>query len=357
MGSSSPSLPSTSNLIPPIYSMSTSSGKTVDSLFGLGINLFPEGTNNSGSKSVPKSSLNDGACASHDHTQPIRHGERDNTSFCSNSNRSSTSTTPLPSILGLSAESSGGSSARRPLTPGVSSTNCSNCNPNVHMDILSKQQHSSGTSAFSRTRTLLTIDGTPLQNAEELKQILGNANSRLKSGTTFTPGPFSDPTRTRRAKAISLEQARSRSRVNLDIFLESDVCVQGGNMQGYIQICVRKYLKKNCPILISGGKLRLIGFESTDNGQERSIFYQCSAPLSEIAHGLERLYSSEPDEDGFAASTEGIHLFPFVLHLSSDSERGIAKGALNAPNGPTIRYVAMLFVTLLSRNCLLHATN
>ncbi|KAF8203802.1 hypothetical protein BJ912DRAFT_919824 [Pholiota molesta] len=218
------------------------------------------------------------------------------------------------------------------------------------MDILSKQQYSAGTSASSRARSLLTIDGTPLQNAEELKQILGNANSRLKSGAIFTPGPFSDSSasRTRRDKAISLEQARSRSRVNLDIFLESDVCVQGGNMQGYIQIRVRKYLKKNCPFLISGGKLRLIGFESIDNGQERSIFYQCSAPLSEIAHGLERLYSSEPDEEGFAASIEGIHLFPFVLHLKPDSERGIAKGVLKAQNGPIIRYVAMLFVTLLS---------
>jgi hypothetical protein len=343
-------LPPSTSLIPPIYSMSTSSGITVDSLSGLGIDLFPKGFNNSGSKSAPKSSSNNGAPASHEHTQPIRHGERDNTSFCPGSNGSNTSATPLPSILGLGAEYSDGSSARRPLTPGVSSTNRSNCNPNVHMDILSKQQYSAGTSASSRARSLLTIDGTPLQNAEELKQILGNANSRLKSGAIFTPGPFSDSSasRTRRDKAISLEQARSRSRVNLDIFLESDVCVQGGNMQGYIQIRVRKYLKKNCPILISGGKLRLIGFESIDNGQERSIFYQCSAPLSEIAHGLERLYSSEPDEEGFAASIEGIHLFPFVLHLKPDSERGIAKGVLKAQNGPIIRYVAMLFVTLLS---------
>ncbi|KAF9486311.1 hypothetical protein BDN70DRAFT_846023 [Pholiota conissans] len=187
-----------------------------------------------------------------------------------------------------------------------------------------------------------------MQNAESLKHILGNANSRLKSGATVTSLPFYDPqnSRPRKEKLITLEQAKSRSRVNLDIFLESDVYVQGDTMKGNIQIRIRKSLKKNRPVLISGGTVALIGFESTDSDMQRSVFYQCAAPLSETAFGLERLYTSGPDTEGFSPATEGSHLFPFALPLTPAFERGTAKGMVCAHGSVAIRYIVLVSIVL-----------
>ncbi|KJA28669.1 hypothetical protein HYPSUDRAFT_722642 [Hypholoma sublateritium FD-334 SS-4] len=169
-------------------------------------------------------------------------------------------------------------------------------------------------------RSLLEIHGTPGQTAAELKQILGNDHSRLKSGAEISLGTFSEPQRSH----ISLEQAKSRSRVNLDIFLQSN---------------------KQKPVLISRGKIRLIGFESLDDG-ERSIFYQCSSSLSDVTRGIDRIYASEPDIEGFSTATEGTHFLPFVLYMDPESESGTAKGVLPLQSGLYIRYIAIVSLEL-----------
>lgn len=196
--------------------------------------------------------------------------------------------------------------------------------------------------AYSGTPSLLTNRGTPSQISMELKQILGNANSRLKSGAELSSSSFLQPDQ---AQNISLEQARSRSRVSLDIFLQSNVCVQGGYLRGHIQIRIRKSLKKQNAMLISGGKLRLIGFESREADREHFVFYQCCAPLIDITLGMERIYSSEPDEHGFSCAAEGTHTLPFVMELTPESEFGTPKGVLSLQSGVSVRYIALVFVT------------
>lgn len=190
-------------------------------------------------------------------------------------------------------------------------------------------------------QSLLEIHGTPGQTAAELKEILGNAHSRLKSGAEISSGTFLE---SQRPHNVSLERAKSRSRVNLDIFLHNDVCVQGGSLRGYIQINIKKHLKKQKPVLISRGSIRLIGFEGLDADGERSIFYQCSSFLSDVTLGINRIYSSEPDSEGFSTATEGTHSLPFALYLNPGSETGTPKGILPLQSGLSIRYIAMVFV-------------
>ncbi len=190
-------------------------------------------------------------------------------------------------------------------------------------------------------RSLLDIHGTPGQTAAELKQILGNAHSRLKSGAKISSGAFLE---SQRPRVVSLERAKSRSRVNLDLFLHNNVCVQGGSLRGYIQINIKKHLKKQKPVLISGGTITLIGFESLDAEGERSIFYQCSSSLSDVTPGIDRIYSSEPDSEGFSTAKEGTHSLPFALYLNPGSETGTPKGVLPLQSGLSIRYIAMVSV-------------
>lgn len=201
-------------------------------------------------------------------------------------------------------------------------------------------------------RSFLAIHGTPGQTAAELKQILGNVHSRLKYGAELSLVTFSELQRSH----ISLEQAKSRSRVNLDIFLHNNVCVQGGYMRGYIQINIRKHLKKQKPVLISRAKIRLIGFESLDADGERSVFYQCSSSLSDVTRGIDRIYSSEPDNEGFSTATEGTHSLPFVLYINPGSETGTPKGVLPLQSGLSIRYIAIVSVIYKLYCIPLHST-
>jgi len=195
--------------------------------------------------------------------------------------------------------------------------------------------------ALTRNETLLTASAGIGRSSAELKTILGNANSRLKSGAFLVPILGGD---TDEENTTILEQAKPRARVKLDIALESNVCVQDGYLKGHIKIRIRKHSKKDHPVLVSGGKVRVIGFECIMNDNERLAFYQVSAPLSEIASGLGSLYVFEPDGEGFCRAIDGNYSFPFSLHLPLSSEYGTPKGVMHSQSGVSVRYIAMVFV-------------
>ena len=200
---------------------------------------------------------------------------------------------------------------------------------------------------LSRNDTLLTAGASIGQSSAELNTILGNANSRLKSGAGLVPilGEDMDV-----VNITMLEQAKNRTRVDLDIALESNVCVQDGYLKGHIKVRIWKHSKKDHPVLVSGGKVRVIGFECIMNEKQRLAFYQTSAALSEVASGLGNLYVFEPDGEGFCRAIDGVYSFPFALHLPLSSEHGTPKGVMRSQSGVSVRYIAMVFVFLHLRD-------
>ena len=207
--------------------------------------------------------------------------------------------------------------------------------------------HLSEELALSRNDTLITSSASVGRNSAELKTILGNVNSRLKSGAVLVPILGED---TNEENSTILEQAKHRARVDLDIALESNVCVQGGYLKGHIKVCIRKHSKNDHPVLVSGGKVRVIGFECIMNENKRLAFYHASAPLSEVASGLGNLYVFEPDGEGFCRALDGIYSFPFAFHLPLSSEHGTPKGVMYSHSGVSVRYIAMVFVLLQLRD-------
>jgi hypothetical protein len=197
--------------------------------------------------------------------------------------------------------------------------------------------------ALSRNDTLLATSASIGRSSAELNTILGDANSRLKSGASLVPILGEDM---ETVNITTLDQAKNQTRVDLDIALESNVCVQDGYLKGHIKVRIWKHSKKDHPVLVSGGKVRVIGFECIMNEKERLAFYQASAPLSEVASDLGNLYVFEPDGEGFCRALDGIYSFPFALHLPLSSEHGTPKGVMHSQSGVSVRYIAMVFVLL-----------
>ncbi|CAG8725493.1 9232_t:CDS:2, partial [Acaulospora colombiana] len=98
---------------------------------------------------------------------------------------------------------------------------------------------------------------------------------------------------------VSLEQAKTKSKVELDLQLDSDTCIEGGYMKGSVVINIRSS-KKGVPIYLGDGKVRVIGFE---------------APLSNISPFIHQVYASLADEEGFYPGKEGEYLLPFAMRL------------------------------------------
>jgi hypothetical protein len=191
---------------------------------------------------------------------------------------------------------------------------------------------------LNRHGTLMTTGASPARTNAELKSILGN-NARLKPGATvlLPPGHSGlDPDRT------FLEQAKPRARVELDIALDTPICVQGGVLSGQLKVHIRKQEKKESTLLITDGKVRVVGFECIRNESYRHIFYLCCSALAQVTDGSHQLFDSVDDEEGFSRAKEGIHCLPFSMHLPLDCSAGNAKGVIPTHSGIAIRYIVML---------------
>ncbi|KIJ22081.1 hypothetical protein PAXINDRAFT_174031, partial [Paxillus involutus ATCC 200175] len=210
---------------------------------------------------------------------------------------------------------------------------------------------------LSASDTLLQICAPPLKSTSELRILLGNSASRLKPNssvhtTTQKIASTGDLSLANNDESIpnplALEKAKSRTRVEVDIVLESETCVQGGWLKGHVKIHVRKNpnKKQNTPILLSKAKVRVVGYEAIPWGNTRCTFYQCTALLSHVAPAWQAVLASPPDEEGWAEAKEGIHVLPFALFLPADGSCGIAKGTLNIHSGVALRYFAMASLRL-----------
>ncbi|KAF5352682.1 hypothetical protein D9756_005957 [Leucocoprinus leucothites] len=195
-----------------------------------------------------------------------------------------------------------------------------------------------GDSGLTRHGTLLTSNATPARAAAELKSMLGNHSARLKTKAALIRMDSGSAAFNRH---VTLEQAKRRARVEVDILPQTEVCVQGGHFRGHVRIFVRKATRKEVPVFIAGGKIRVVGFESIGD-KPNAIFYQCSAMLASVTPSLEGLYTSERDPEGFAQAKEGEHEFPFALYLSLSNDNGQARGVLRNHSGIALSYIAMV---------------
>lgn len=196
--------------------------------------------------------------------------------------------------------------------------------------------------------TLINLSGLS-NNGRELKTLLGNTNSKLKAGATLYTAPVRCNTLCDRKtqipdKPVTLEQAKTKARVEVDIVLESSVIVQGGILGGHIEVHVRRRSKKEAPVLLADGKVRLIGFELIPQSDESHTFFHFAASLPLEPRGSQKLYASPPDDEGYSQASEGTHLVPFAIELPKSGASGNAKGPLMMSPGVVVRYIAMMYV-------------
>ncbi|KAJ4485818.1 hypothetical protein J3R30DRAFT_3282616, partial [Lentinula aciculospora] len=193
--------------------------------------------------------------------------------------------------------------------------------------------------SLSRHGTLLTTNATPSRNAAELKSILGNSNARLKPGASIVPaGALSS------VESTSLEQAKPRARVEVDVIPETNIFVHGGYINGIIKIRIRPRSRTESEVLISDGKIRVVGFECIQNEEKRYTFYQQSITLSEASPSAELLLDLPHDNEGFYAAKEGVHVLPFSMYLVLEGGEGTPKGTISPHAGIAIRYIVMISV-------------
>lgn len=203
-------------------------------------------------------------------------------------------------------------------------------------------------SALTHSDTLLTPEMiSTTKDTAGLDSLLGNSYSRLKSGASVRLSHPRVHTSTRThtplmaVANIPLEQAKNYARVELDMILANNTCVQGSSIRGQIKVCVRKDAKGEGPVWLAKGKMRIIGFECINN-EDRHTFLQYTVPLTSITPSTDLMYDSSPDKEGYARAKEGVHTLPFALSLPLDDSYGIPRGVLRIQSKVVVRYIAMV---------------
>uniref|UniRef100_V5GFC3 Arrestin C-terminal-like domain-containing protein n=1 Tax=Kalmanozyma brasiliensis (strain GHG001) TaxID=1365824 RepID=V5GFC3_KALBG len=228
---------------------------------------------------------------------------------------------------------------------------------------------------LGRQSTLFSATANPLRRSKDLDRLLGNSDRKLpssaarqviseghtkgvlkRSNAVAATGPLPPP---------ALEQGKaSKARVEVDLVLESDLVVEGGTLQGRMQIRIRKGSVKEGAVLLAQPKVRIVGFEELLTDDTRHIFYHHASLIDGDSsrdnvhrHGSPTFaspetaafpalpcYAGAPDAEGYAVGKIGIHSIPFSLDLP------IAKGAKGSYRckHAVVRYIVIGSVKLKS---------
>lgn len=201
-------------------------------------------------------------------------------------------------------------------------------------------------------RQLSIISPLPLpsQAPEQLVRLLGDKHGKLKAGATVplrgqngqsyiradNPMALQDP-----VNMTTLERAKSRPRVQLNLRLAGDTFVQGQTISGQLIVFVRN---AEVPVHLANNKLRVIGFECLTDSPTFHVFFHHSCLFDEISYAGEQIFSETPDysdDEGYREAREGIHVLPFEMALPDDSF-GKAKGVIDI-HGAAVRYIVMAY--------------
>ncbi|EJD54818.1 hypothetical protein AURDEDRAFT_148418 [Auricularia subglabra TFB-10046 SS5] len=199
-----------------------------------------------------------------------------------------------------------------------------------------------------RQGTILSAYSTPARTSAELRSLLGDARARVKAGATVTSGASPGGLKKSRSMPdlsspapLALEQGKAGGpRVEVDILLENDTCVEGGILSGALEVCVRRPANGEGAILLGEAKIRIVGIETIPH-HDRHIFFQTSFDLASISTESHRLYTSGPDADHFCRARTGIHQVRFQLRSPRHMGPQGAKGVFGYKSGITVQYIAM----------------
>lgn len=176
--------------------------------------------------------------------------------------------------------------------------------------------------------------------SKELKTILGNVHSKLKSGASISSSLAGETSGIN--ERLLLEQTKPHALAEVDVALESNVCVQGGSLQGFLVVNVLQH-PRGYPVQITEPKLRVVGYEHVPSTDERHIFYQESQPISSLSSSWNPLFDSEFDDGGFARTKTGLYIIPFSFFLPISGTSGDSKGVFSS-SCASVRYIAMVYV-------------
>ena len=185
----------------------------------------------------------------------------------------------------------------------------------------------------------------------ELVCLLGDKHGKIKAGATVQPRDQeglsyikadSSMTSQKSVNMTTLERARPKPRVQLNLRLAGDTFVQGQTISGQLLVYVRS---AKSPVRLANNKLRVIGFECLTDGPNFHVFFHHSCQFDEISYAGEQIFSESPDyidEEGYREAREGIHVLPFELTLPDDTSCGKPKGVTDV-HGAAVRYIVMAY--------------
>lgn len=219
------------------------------------------------------------------------------------------------------------------------------------------RSYSDGIQLLNRQGTLLHPDSSGERLSEELGLMLGKPRNRRLSTGRLLPPP--DTSKLKKPEPVRLEASKKRrARVELDVVLERECAVEGGDLRGRLEVVVHGGKRSNT-LRVGHGKVRVIGFEEVDG--RRHIFYQHQYPLPVFQHWPNgprtTLFADPPDGEGFCAAKEGTHAIPFSIPLPVGEG---AKGTYTShdPKGPNVRYVVVgsvkIFVPKKDKRAIAH---
>ena len=186
----------------------------------------------------------------------------------------------------------------------------------------------------------------------ELVCLLGDKHGKLKAGATVRPRDQEDLSYIKADNSVTpqkpvnmttLERAKPKPRVQLNLRLAGDTFVQGQTISGQLIVYVRS---TKSPVCLANNKLRVIGFECLKDCPNFHVFFHHSCQFDEISYAGEQIFAESPDysdEEGYREAREGIHILPFEMTLPDDSSCGKPKGVIDI-HGAAVRYIVMVYV-------------
>lgn len=124
-----------------------------------------------------------------------------------------------------------------------------------------KRALSEGEVQLNRQGTLLTPHATEKRASAELGIMLGSGRQKLQKGRLLPQGELPIEEKLAKLDQVKLEAKKGRkARVEVDVILESDVMVEGGELRGRLEVRIRKS-RKGESLWIGAGKVRVCGYE------------------------------------------------------------------------------------------------
>ncbi len=205
---------------------------------------------------------------------------------------------------------------------------------------------------LQRQPSIISSLSLPSQAPPELVCLLGDKDGKLKAGATVRPRSQKPPshimadsptTAHSPINMTTLERAKPRPCVGLNLRLTGDTFVQGQIISGQLIVHVRN---AKFPVRLANNKLRVIGYECLTDSSTFHVFFHYSCRFDEISYAGEQIFSESPeygDEEGYREARGGIHVLPFEMMLPEDSCFGKPKGVLDVRGGVSVRYIIMAY--------------